>query len=159
MYRIFTTIGLIWLLSLLLSGCSEDPANPEERLRQTIAEAEALLQARELSDALDYVHPDYQDKHGRDVRQLRALLTGYFLRHKSIHILSRIEQIDLTEDGGAHVLLFAGLAGSPQEGAVSLDQWRGDLLRLQLDFVQNGEQEWLLRQAGWRRARPDDFIR
>ena len=159
MHRIYATIGLIWLLSLLLPGCSEDPANPEEQLRQIIAEAESSLQARELSDAMGYVHPDYQDKHGRDVRQLRALLAGYFLRHKSIHILSRIEQIDFTEDGGARVVLFAGIAGSPQESSPSLDQWRGDLLRLQLSFVQQAEKEWLLRQADWRRAQPEDFMR
>jgi hypothetical protein len=152
----FCIPGLLSLSILFIWGCSDDPATPEEQLRQTIAEAEAYLQDRNLSASMNYVHPDYQDKRGLDIRQLRAMLAGYFIRHQSIYILTRIEQLDLNKDGEAQVLLFAGLAGSPQDRSPSLSHWRGDLIRLDLKFVLQGG-EWLLRQADWRRAGPEDF--
>jgi hypothetical protein len=148
--------GLIGLSILFIWGCTSDPVTPEERLRQTIAQAEVYLQDRDLSEAMNYVHSDYQDKNGLDIRQLRAMLAGYFIRHQSIYILTRIEQINLSKDDEAQVLLFAGLAGSSQQRSASLSQWRGDLIRLDLRFVLQGD-DWLLRQADWRRAGPEDF--
>ncbi|MCU7923683.1 MAG: hypothetical protein KZQ99_07520 [Candidatus Thiodiazotropha sp. (ex Dulcina madagascariensis)] len=146
-----------FLILLLIWGCSDQPPTPEQQLRALIAEAETHLEARDLSAAMAFVDPAYRDSHGRDYRQLRAMLAGYFLRHGSIHILSRIKHIEIKTTGDAQVLVYAGLAGSPEEAAKPLSQWRGDLLRLQFHFV-GDEGEWLLKEVAWRRVRPEDFI-
>jgi hypothetical protein len=85
------------------------------------------------------------------------MLLGYFMRHKSVHILSKIDQVDLLSDHEAAVVLFAGLAGSPQEAEMTPPQWRGDLLRIELFFKLNDDNEWRLQMAEWRRAAAEDF--
>ncbi|MCU7906422.1 MAG: hypothetical protein KZQ76_11395 [Candidatus Thiodiazotropha sp. (ex Epidulcina cf. delphinae)] len=148
---------LPFLMLLLISGCSDRTPTPEERLRALIAEAESHLEARDLSAAMAFVDPAYRDSRGRDIRQLRAMLAGYFLRHGSIHILSGIKHIEIKTASDAQVLIYAGLAGSPEETAKPLSEWRGDLLRLQLRFVSD-DGEWRLKEVTWRRVRPEDFI-
>ncbi|MGD8911981.1 MAG: hypothetical protein PVI97_11575 [Candidatus Thiodiazotropha sp.] len=148
-------IGII-LISLLLVACSDTPLSPQEQLRNILSEAEVSLEARQLTSVMAYVDPGYQDKSGRDFRALKAMLLGYFMRHKSIHILSKVDEIVLHTDNEAHVVLFAGLAGNPQEKDMPLSQWRGDLLRLQLQFSRSDD-DWLLQTAEWRRASPQDF--
>jgi hypothetical protein len=156
MYRA-CAILLILLLVNGIYGCSDDPVSADEQLRNTIREAESFIQARDLAATLEFVHPDYQDNQGFDIRKLRAMLAGYFLRHKSIHLLTSIDSIEVADTGRARVLLYAGMAGSPQERETSLSQWRGDLLRLDLSFLQQDD-DWLLRRAEWRRASPQDLI-
>ncbi len=156
MRRAFS-IFFILLLSHGIGGCGGDPLSADEQLRSTIREAESYIQARDLSATLAFVHADYRDNNGFDLRQLRAMLAGYFLRHKSIHILTTIDHIELPESGRAQVLIYAGLAGSPQHRETSLSQWRGDLLRLDLTFLQQDD-DWLLSEADWRRATPQDFM-
>lgn len=156
MQRAFS-LFFILLLAHGILGCSDDPLSAEEQLRGTIREAESTIQARDLSATLEFVDADYRDNNGFDLRQLRAMLAGYFLRHKSIHILTTIDNIEVREDGYAQVLIYAGLAGSPQDRERSLSQWRGDLLRLELTFLQQDD-DWLVSEADWRRATPQDFM-
>ncbi|MBT2969508.1 MAG: hypothetical protein KME56_09455 [Candidatus Thiodiazotropha sp. (ex Ctena orbiculata)] len=151
------TVLLLLFISLLHGGCSDQPLTVEEQLKNLLNQAVAHLEARDLSSAMDFVDPAYSDKDGRDFRSLKTMLVGYFLRHKSIHILAKIDQIELLSEGDAEVVVFAGLAGSPQEVELGLSQWRGDLLRLKLLFVQQRDGEWRLRSAEWRRAAPQDF--
>ncbi|MEW8030494.1 MAG: hypothetical protein AB2792_19365 [Candidatus Thiodiazotropha sp.] len=150
-------IGIFLILvGLLSSGCSDSPPSPEQQIRNILSEAEAYLEARDLSSAMTYVDPDYSDESGRDFRTLKRMLLGYFMRHKSIHIFSTIDRIDLHSENEAEVVLFAGLAGSPQVAEMTLSQWRGELLRLQLRFIRSDD-DWLLRMAQWRRATPQDI--
>lgn len=151
-------IGLLLLFVGLLHGaCSDGPLTAEEQLRGLLDEAEKQLEARDLSSVMAHVDPAYSDSAGRDFRALKALLFGYLLRHKTIHILSRIDQIELMSEAEAQIVVFAGLAGSPQEAETVLSGWRADLLRLQLLFVKDRQGEWLLHSAQWRRAAPEDF--
>lgn len=144
------------LIAVFAAGCSDSPLSPQEQLRNLLKEAETHLEARDLSSVMAYVDPGYQDKSGRDFRALQAMLLGYFMRHKSIHILSKIDEIALPAEDEAVIVLFTGLAGNPQAQDVTLSQWRGDLLRLQLQFKRRDD-DWLLQTAQWRRATPQDF--
>ncbi|PVV05877.1 MAG: hypothetical protein B6D77_17495 [gamma proteobacterium symbiont of Ctena orbiculata] len=145
------------LFTLFVAGCSDRPLSPEEQLRNILSEAESYLEARDLSSAMEFVDPAYEDRSGRDFRALKAMLLSYFMRHKSIHIVSKIDQIDLRAENESEVVLFAGLAGSSQEAVMAPAQWRGDLLRLQLLFKRGDGDDWRLRMAEWRRATPQDF--
>ncbi|MET0065891.1 MAG: hypothetical protein ABW076_06060 [Candidatus Thiodiazotropha sp.] len=150
----------IALLALVLSltGCSADPETPEARLRATLQAAESALEARDLSDVMAFVDPAYSGHDGRDYRQLRALLIGYLLRHKSIHVLYRIEAIEIDpQTGDARVALYAGVAGGGNDTLVSFDQWRGDLLYLNLTFREQTSGEWLLTQSRWERVRAESL--
>ncbi|MCU7932256.1 MAG: hypothetical protein KZQ90_15760 [Candidatus Thiodiazotropha sp. (ex Codakia rugifera)] len=145
-------------MSMLIFGCSSEPTDPEQQLRTLITDGEMAIESRDLSAVLEMVDPQYLDKQQRDYHQLRALLAGYFLRHRSIHIISSIEQIEIKAGGIAQVTLYAGLAGSPQEDAMPLSQWRGDLIRLQLNVILSDDEAWLVRGADWHKAHPGDWV-
>jgi len=156
MPRIIDYLSLTILVLLL--GCDTGPESPQERLEGLIAEAEAALEARDLSRVMEFVDPAYRDEGGRDQARLRGVLAGYFLRHPSIHILAKIDRLEIRTREEAFVLVYAGVAGSPREAEAPLSQWRGRLLRLELDFKLDEAGEWRLRRARWRSARREDFV-
>jgi hypothetical protein len=152
----YRNITILALISLLLIACTDTPLTAQEQLSNILSEAETYLEARELTSAMAHVDPDYQDNSGRDFRAIKALLLGYLMRHKSIHIFSKIDTIVVHTENEADVVLFAGLAATPQEQGVTPAQWRGDLLRLELQFKRTDD-DWLLKTAQWRRATAQDF--
>lgn len=160
----FVTAGLnpireIFLASILilLAGCGSEPSSPEAQLRALLEAGEAAVESRDLTAAMDMVDPDYRDSGQRDWRQLRAMLAGYFFRHPTIYVISQIDRIEMVQPERAHIVLFAGLAGSAQEAAGPLTGWRGNLLRFELEFRRHGEEEWRLTSAAWRSATREDF--
>ena len=145
------------MIGFLLSGCSDQEASPEDRIRTLLNGAEEAVEKRSLSDAAELISPDYRDQAGRDRRAMKRLLLGYFLRNQSIHVLKQVRQIDLLGADRARVVLYAGVAGQrPGEGE-SLQQWGGDLVRLEANLVmENGD--WRLIEASWRRASQGDLL-
>ncbi|MCU7796475.1 MAG: hypothetical protein KZQ73_09975, partial [Candidatus Thiodiazotropha sp. (ex Semelilucina semeliformis)] len=141
----------------VLSGCGKEPVTPEVALTRLIEAGEMAVEARDLSSAMALVDPDYSDTRGNGFPQLRGLLAGYFIRHPSIYVISKIDRIELVSEREANVLVYAGLAGSAQEASGPLTGWRGNLLRLDLAFKLNDDGDWLLQRAAWRPARRDDF--
>jgi hypothetical protein len=145
-------------LLMLLTACSSGKDDPETVLRAVIAAGEQAVEAHDLSDAMALVDQTYSDDHGNGRPQLRGRLAGYFLRHPSITIISKIDRIKLLGDDQAKVLLYAGLAGSAAEAAAPLSGWRANLLRFELSFRLDQADEWRLTHAAWRQATREDFI-
>jgi hypothetical protein len=152
------TFRLFLLGSLLLVGCSSDVETPEQQLRRLVQAAELAVENRDLSAAMAFVDEGYQDAEGRGWPQIRGMLAGYLLRHPSIHILSKIDRIELKGETEAEMVVLAGLAGSTQEAETPLGQWRGRLIRLALNFQRNQSGEWRLKKAEWRAAQREDFV-
>jgi len=146
------------LLFFLLVGCSGEVETPEQQLSRLVQAAELAVENRDLSAAMAFVDEGYQDKEGRGWPQIRGLLAGYLLRHPSIHILSKIDSIELNGEREADMVVLAGLAGSTQEAETPLGQWRGRLIRLALNFQRNQSGEWRLMKAEWRAAQREDFV-
>jgi hypothetical protein len=123
-----------------------------------IAEGEQRIEERDLFAAMELVDQSYTDDRGNGWAQLRAQLAGYFLRHPSITIISKIDQIRLVEETQAEVVLYAGLAGSAAEASTPLAGWRANLLRFELRFQLSEDDEWRLIHSTWRQAQREDFI-
>ena len=150
--------SLLLLLSVL-SGCGrETPLTPEQQIRALLDRAEAAVEARDLSAATELISSHYSDDSGRNRHEMRRMLAGYFLRHKSIHLLKQVEQITLSSETTARAVLFIGMVGS-QAGAVdSISQWRGDLVRLEVQLLREADAQWRLHQASWRRASRGELL-
>jgi hypothetical protein len=142
---------------LILAACGAEPPSPEAQLRATIEAGAKAVESRDLAAAMELVDPDYRDSRQRDWHQIRGLLAGYFFRHHSIYVISKIDQIEILESDKANLVVYAGLAGSAQEAAGPLGGWRGNLLRLDLEFRRHDEEEWRLASADWRQATREDF--
>jgi hypothetical protein len=118
------------------------------------------VESRDLAATTALISFDYADLWGRDREAMRRLLTGYFLRHRSIHVLKKIEHVTIASEKSAQVLLFAGLAGSAAEHSESPNpnQWSGDVIRLEADLVRESDNQWRVLRLNWRQVNKDDFL-
>jgi hypothetical protein len=99
------------LLYAPLCACT-DAASPEAQVRAAIAGMEAAAEARDASDVMEFVAPEFRSAEGQGVEDLQRYLLGYLLAHQSIHLLTRIEELEFPVDGEAHVRLSVGMAGT-----------------------------------------------
>lgn len=103
------------------------------------------------------VSEKYADEHGQDKRAIEALLRFYFLRHQTIHLLTRVESVALPQPGRAQAVLYVAMAGTPLQEPSELSRLAADLHRFELEFVEEAG-EWRLARANWRRAELTDFL-
>ena len=101
-----TIIGICMLISasLLIQACSDSVKSPEDEILQFIESGVQAGEDRSADDLSELIHPDYADQNGYNRKQLGKLLRAYFFRHKSIHLFTRIDEIELLEAAGARLV-------------------------------------------------------
>lgn len=144
-------IGLATALLLAACGCGEDPLTPEARVRWTVDEMATAAELGDVSLLREFVSDSYQDALGQDKQALSAMVTFHVMRHQNRHVLTRVRDVMIRDDGRAHVVLIAGTAGTA--GATP----RGDVYHIDLDFVNEGG-DWRLQWAQWRPTSPADLL-
>jgi len=144
------------LLFPLLVACSDPPDSPEQRISELIRRGEQAAEARERDFFDDVISGQYSDAEGRSRRDILRLLTGYFLRNRSVYLLVRIDEIRIQGDQRGQAVLYAGMAGSPVEGFEQLFALRASVYRIGLDFTLGDEIKVVA--AGWRRVSPEEAI-
>ena len=122
--------------AILLHGCG-DALSPETQVRRSIASMETAAEARDIGDLMAFVMDDFRDGHGQGPREVRRYLQGYFIAHQSIHLLTRITDIEFPAPDEARVQMTVGMVG--REG----DAWdlAGDVYDFNLTLRRQGE-EW-----------------
>ena len=158
-FRLILTGMASLLLLPCLGGCDSEPSDPEAQIRAVLEAGEREIETRDLSAVMARIDPAYSDTRRQDRRALRALLAGYFFRHPSIYLISQVDRVHVEAPDRASVVLLAGMAGSARESDVSLEGWRGNLLRFDLVFQRHEGEEWRLISADWRAARREDLVR
>lgn len=148
-------ISICWL-ALILAACG-DKVSPEDQVRQFLSAATAAAEARDVLAIRELIAENYTDAGGRDKRNLVGLTTGYFLRHKNIHLFTQIGDIDFPVAGKAQVQVFIAMVGTPVSNAEALLDLRADLYQFDLSLMRNGD-EWLLQKAEWQRANIDELL-
>ena len=149
------TLVHVLLITLLavLSACSSDPDNPEQQIRKMISAGEEAVEARSIMTVLDFIASDYQDKRGWLKKDIQRVVAGYILRNKSIHLLTRVQNIALNEEKTqADVIIYVGMTGVPVASAGQ----RADLFRFDL-ILTLVEDEWRVASGSWHQARLEDF--
>jgi hypothetical protein len=146
---------------MLVSGCGRFRHHtPEEQIEDFLERAEFRVESRDVAATTALISYDYADLWGRDREQMRRLLTGYFLRNRSIHVLKKIDRITLANERSAQVVLFAALAASSVEHADSpnFSEWHGDVLQLEADLVLESDGQWRVLRLNWRQVRKADLL-
>ncbi len=156
MLRIHTILPLLCII-FAMTGCSDRPDTPEQRVRDYIAEGETAVEAREIMDVMLLISEEYKDTDGRSKKDLLRLLTVYILRHKSIHLLIQINQITFPGPQTSQVSLYAAMAGRPIKENTQLLSLSADLHRFDLKLKEE-EGTWRLISGEWRRARQSDLL-
>ena len=152
-------LGVTVSLALVLlgaPGCWSDRESPESRVRTTVMRAETLAEAKDLAGLKDLVSDGYRDDAGQDKRAIMGLLFVQFRRHESIHLLTRIDRVDIQE-GRAAVTVFAAMAGRPIPSASDLPALSADLYRFDLRLADE-RGAWRVTTAAWRPALLSDFF-
>jgi hypothetical protein len=122
--------------------------------------AEFRVEARDVAATTALISYDYADLWGRDREQMRRILTGYFLRNRTIHVLRKVDRITIANDKSAQVILFVGLAGTAAEHAdsPSFNDWRGNIIQLEADLVLESDKQWRVLRMNWRPINKTDFL-
>jgi hypothetical protein len=77
------------------------------------------------------------------------------LRHKNIHLFTRIDEIELLTENEAIVRLHVAMAGRVISDVDALSALRAQIYRFELQLARQGD--WLLRQAAWTPASIGDI--
>ena len=145
---------LVWV-AMLIQSCSGDPASPEAEIRAYIQSGVEAAESRSSDVLTELMHDNYADPKGYNKKQLAGLLRAYFFRHKNIHLLTKIDEIELLTENEATVRLHVAMAGSVIADADALSALRARIYRFELQLVKQGE--WMLTQALWGPANIGDF--
>ncbi len=140
---------LLWAGGLLL-GCSGGTNLPEDEIRNFIAGAVEAAERRSPADLTQMIHDSYLDQRGYNKQQVRSLLRVYFLRHKNIHLFTRIGEIELLGDNQATARLHVAMAGSVISDIDAVSALRAQIYGFELRLVK--QDEWLLQHASWKPA-------
>jgi hypothetical protein len=155
-----TSLGCAALLipSLLLQACAEEPRGAEAQLRATVAAAERAAEAKNLGAVKALISQRYADDRGQDREAIEGILTLTFLRNQTIHLLTRVDSIELPEPRRAQIRIFVAMAGGPLSSAADLLRMRANLYRFDLDLEDEDGGDWKVTSAEWRPAEPEDFL-
>jgi len=134
---------------VLLAGCGRDEG-PEARLRAVVADAEAAGEARSPRAVLRLLAPEFRAEDGADAATLERYLRGWFLAHPSVHLLTRIERLELLADDLAEMDVTVAMLGSEADASFDL---AADVYLVELTLARDGD-DWRVTRAGWRPARP-----
>ena len=140
---------LVALLALVLAACGPKQT-PEAQVRGVIAQGEAAAEARDLSALMELVAPEFHDEQIGGREELQQYLRGYLVMHQSIHLLTRVDNVELPYRDMAKVSLTVGTLGRDAASASALDL-AADVYDVQLELqFQNGD--WHVTRASWRPA-------
>jgi hypothetical protein len=92
------------------AACRSGDDSPDARIRETIARAEAFAEVKDLGGLKDLVSNAYHDDAGQDKRAILGLLFMQFRKHESIHLLTRIDRVDV-QPPQATATVFTAMAG------------------------------------------------
>ena len=137
-------------LAPFLTACVSETESPEEQIRQLIVASVESAEARELSALKKTIHPNYLDQRGHRKDQLLLLMRGLFLRHKNVHLFTKIRDIELQSNTEARVQMYVAMAASPITNAASLTDMRARLYEFELHLV--NDENWRVSSAAWRSA-------
>ncbi len=146
------TIGI-----LLLGGCSAQKS-PEDEIRALISAGENAAEAKQLFAVQGLISEHYRDEAQRDRRGLVSLIAAYFLRNKTIHLLTRVEEIRLEAPDRADVVFYLGAAGQHIDDVEALIPLHADLFRVEMVVVRE-DGDWRVLSARWRRAEQSEILK
>jgi len=132
----------------LLAACG--PAStPEDEVRALIDQAETAAEARDAGALRALVADDYRDGDGRGADDIRRYVQGYLIAHQSIHLITRVDSIEIEGAEAAHALVTVGMLGRESDTTWDL---AGDVYRFDLRLARE-DGEWRVTRAGWQEER------
>ncbi len=152
-----TTVWLLICIAIIFSACTKKDDSPESQIQRFVATGEEAAEKRDLSAIKKLISETYSDADKRNKRDIVRITAGYFLRHKNIHLFTRVGELTFPEANKAQLELFVAMAGSPVTDAQTLLRLQADLYRFDMVLLRH-KKEWQLSDVAWRQAIKEDFF-
>jgi hypothetical protein len=140
-------IATLLVLCIALAACGRD-ATPEAGIRALVAAAEEAAESRDASALLALIAPDYQDGRGNNAEELGRYVRGYLIAHQSIHLLTRIDEIEILGQDLARLKATVGMLGR-ESTATSFRDLAGEVYEFDFRLAREGG-DWRVVRASWR---------
>jgi hypothetical protein len=136
----------VLLATLCVIAACSDPQSPEQQVREVLAGLQHAAEARDASQFMEFISNDCRTAQGQGFDEIQRYLRGYLLTHQSIHLLTRIEQLEFPVPAEARVSLAVGMAGQPvAAGALDL---AAELRQFEL-VLQQQDGTWKVVYGAW----------
>ncbi len=123
-----------------------------------IERGERAAGERSVRDLAKLVSEEYRDPAGRNKAEVLGVVRYYFLRSESVHILSKIRGIRVSDRDHAEAELLVAVAATPIGGVEALREMKAELHFLHLDFDRQTDGQWRVVSGDRRPARLADFF-
>ncbi len=155
-----TTRNALSVVALLLAlvACSGEPDDPEAQIRAMFDAAETAAEERDLGALRPFIAHDYTDREGRDRQAVENLVRLYFLANQRIHLLVKVQTIQILSPGVAKAELVVATAGAPVDDVSALASLRAQVQRLNLTLQDYGDGDWRVRSVDWSRGDVTDML-
>jgi hypothetical protein len=144
-------------LALICAACSQPPTTPADEIRQLVAILEEAAGKKDITTLKAHISERYRDEEQRDKQALKAIFAYYFLQHRSIHVLTRIDSLSFPQPGMAETTVFAAMAATQIPDASWLPRLRADIYRFDARWEKESDGVWRLLEATWHPATTEDF--
>lgn len=134
----------MWLFCAILAACGGPSGTPEEAVRAWVTNGEVAAESKDRRTLVDMISESYTDGRGNSRKDIASMFAFYFLRQKSMSILTKVDSVEMHGDSAADVSLTVGLAGMND----SLFGLSADAFRFELELENDGD-DWLLIGARW----------
>ncbi|MET0534547.1 MAG: hypothetical protein ABW171_10010 [Steroidobacter sp.] len=131
-----------------LAGCGNSDS-PEQQVRKVIDEMEAAAEARDVGELVEHLSAEYRDANGLSAQEAVRYVRGYFVANQSIHLLTRVEQIEFPLPDEARARVLVGMVGKEANTAGNWDL-AADLVEFKVTLRQEDD-EWKVTFAQWTR--------
>ncbi|HEY5718995.1 MAG TPA: hypothetical protein VIW02_01305 [Gammaproteobacteria bacterium] len=132
-----------------LGACGGEDS-PDTQVRAVIAQAERAAEARDAAALFDLLAPGYHDGRGNRFEDIKLMVRGYLVAHQSIHLLTRVESVELPATDLARVRATVAMLGREAEPDSAWDL-AAEIYEFDLTLARDGG-DWRVTRADWRRA-------
>lgn len=141
---VFRVLLLAALAALTACG---DADSPEQQVRQVIDKMETAAEARDVGEFAQHFSAEYRDADGMSAEDAARYARGYFIANQSIHLLTRVEQIEFPLPDEARARVLVGMVGRDADATGNWDL-AADLYEFKLSLRQE-DGEWKVSFAQW----------
>lgn len=147
---LISRVLLLAAFAALLTGCG-DSDSPEQQVRRVIDEMEIAVEARDVGELVEHLSDEYRDANGMSAQEAARYARGYFVANQSIHLLTRVEQIEFPLPDEARARVLVGMVGTDANAAGNWDL-AADLYEFKVTLRQEAG-DWKVTFAQWSRKR------
>lgn len=148
--RLSMPVSRVLLLVTLvtLTACG-DADSPEQQVRTVIEKMETAAEARDVGELAEHLSSEYRDANGMSPDEAARYARGYFIANQSIHLLTRVEQVEFPLPDEARARVLVGMVGRDADAS---GDWNlvADLYEFKLALRQE-DGEWKVSFAQWSR--------